>query len=137
MAEDNPTAVRAIALAEAVKFAGQGGDPDAVVGVANIFLGFLNDEGDQAAAAPVKATPAKTPAKATPAKTPAKTPPKEEPEGPTRDDIEAKVQELLGANKRGETVALMKKFKAKSVSTLPVEHYAAFVEEADAILMTG
>ena|ERR1017187_4456644 len=126
MSENN----RAQALAGALTL-NSNGTAEEVLATAEAFLAFLS--GEEAEATPVKA--------AKPAKSP-KSPPKPEPE---KDEAEAvskqlvgeAVEKLLGANKRAEAVALMKKFKATSVSSLDEKHYAAFLEEADALLMTA
>ena len=44
---------------------------------------------------------------------------------------------MLAANKRAEAVNLMKKHGAVSVSSLNEGKYAAFLEDADAILMAS
>ncbi len=124
MSTADPVAVRAIALAEAVKYLGGKGDP---IASAELFLDFLNGAESQPAATTTKTKAATTAQKAEPKK----------PAGPTREEVDAKVQELLGANKRKEAAALMNKYGAKNVSTLPVDKYAEFLEGADAILVTA
>ena len=89
-----------------------------------------------------KAAPPPPPAAAKPAKV-AKPAPKveapaeevelEEASGPTKDEVSKVVEGLLKANKRDAAIALLKKFKAVSVSTLKESDYAAFLEEAQEI----
>jgi hypothetical protein len=55
--------------------------------------------------------------------------------GPTKEEIGKLVEALLKANKRKEAVGLLQQFKAKSVSALRPEDYAAFAEGAEALLM--
>jgi hypothetical protein len=95
------------------------------------FLAFLQGE-------PVEAEDA-TPVKVvkSPKKEPKKTVAPVEPEGPTKEDVSAVVEKLLGADKRKEAVALMKKFKATSVSSLSEADYAVFLEEAEEILLSA
>ena|ERR1700675_1222329 len=125
---DSPVAIRAIALSEAVKHGSEN-----VIGMANIFLDFLNGVGDTSTAAKPKA---EKPAKVVKAVEPKVEAPVVV-EGPTKVDVGTAVEKMLGANKRTEAVALMKKFGAASVSTLKETDYEAFIAAADAILMTA
>jgi hypothetical protein len=126
---DSPVAIRAIALSEAVKHGSEN-----IIGMANIFLDFLNGVGDTSTAAKPKA---EKPAKAVKEPVIEKAKPVETAEGPTKVDVGTAVEKMLGANKRTEAVALMKKFGAASVSTLKETDYEAFIAAADAILMTA
>ncbi len=58
-----------------------------------------------------------------------------ESDGPTAEDVGKKINELLAADKQPEALAALKKYGAKSKSTLPVEHYGDFIADADKILM--
>jgi hypothetical protein len=58
-----------------------------------------------------------------------------ESDAPTAEDVGKKINELLAADKQPEALAALKKYGAKSKSTLPVEHYADFIADADKILM--
>lgn len=127
---DSVVAVRAIALAEAVK-----SNSGNVIGTAQIYLDFLNGVGDTSAAKPVEK--AAKPAKPTKAVKEVEPEPEVPPAGPSKADVGLAVEKMLGANKRTEAVNLMKKFGASSVSTLKDSDYAAFIEASDAILMTA
>lgn len=130
---DSPVAIRAIALSEAVKsVATSGASPSVIVEVAQTFLDFLNSTEVPAAKPAPKAV-----AKVKEVKGKEPEPVVETPKGPTKVQVGEAVEKMLGANKRDEAVALMKTFKAASVSTLKESDYAAFLEGADAILMTA
>ncbi len=145
--------LRQAALAAALQSHGQGCPASDVLKSAAAFLGFLNgaDAPTSTSAktspstAPVtKASPPKTAAPApgpssTASKKPA-IPSNPEPEtteadGPTAEDVGKKINELLAADKQPEALAALKKYGAKSKSTLSVEHYADFIADADKILM--
>jgi hypothetical protein len=89
-----------------------------------------------AAVKPVVAKPAKSEAKLQ-AEANARVAETEKAAGPSKDEISKAVEELLKANKRKEAIDLMKKFDAKSVSTIKESDYAAFLEEANAILIAA
>jgi hypothetical protein len=116
-----------------------------IMEAAVLFLAFLSGA-DVVVEAPVAAKPAAPVSPAKPAKPAAVAKPvaKSEPEveadeAPTVTDKE--VAEALGAmlagNKREEAVALMGKFGATSKSTLDKKFYAAFVAQANKILLTA
>jgi cell division septation protein DedD len=121
----------------------------AVLQAATDFNNFLNADnnvanlGPLASSAPAEAEKPKAekPAKVKAEKAkPAPEPEPEvadEPEGPTKEDVGKSVEAMLAANKRKEAIALMKKFKATSVSSLDKADYAAFLEESEAILMAA
>lgn len=58
-------------------------------------------------------------------------------EGPTQATVAAVIDELLQANLRAQTVALLGKFKAKNASAVKAEDRAAFIEAAGALLLAG
>lgn len=146
-------AIRAVALTEAVKTVGSEG-ADKVLAVAAKYDAFL--AGTVAAAAPAasagKPAAATKPAATKPAKPtkPAKTEEQLAAEALaaaeaeaaaeggeqeyTQDDVAAVVDGLLKAGKRPEAVALLKKYKATSVSKVPADSYAAFVTEGKSLL---
>ena len=128
---DSPVAIRAIALSEAVKTGALAAD---VIGIAQTFFSFLI--ADVPASADVAKPKAEKPAKVVKAVEPKVETPAIV-EGPTKADVGTAVEKMLGANKRTEAVALMKKFGAASVSTLKETDYEAFIAAADAILMTA
>ena len=146
------TAARHSALTLAVQLAGLTDRKD-IMDLAETFLAFLNGADIKAEAAPPKAnaadaTPVAKSAMPTAAKVAAKTPaPKPtkavdtaasegvESDAPTAEDVGKKINELLAADKQPEALAALKKYGAKSKSTLPVEHYGDFIADADKILM--
>lgn len=141
---DSPVAIRAIALAEAIRFISTFKETvglATVLHAANAFDSFLNStnevvtgETEPTKTAVAKATKAATKVakvEAAVEKAVAKV------EGPNKADVGSVVEKLLGADKRTEAVALMKTFGASSVSTLAETKYAEFIEAAEAILMTA
>lgn len=154
-------ATRAIALQHAVHIHGAAGDhtTEAILKTAETFHNFMNGGDAETAPAPAKpATAARLAAAAAakpaakPAATAAKKPPAKseeqlvkeatdraaaeaEAEGPTKDQIGQAVEDLLKANLRIPAVALLKKHGAKSVSEVPEESYADFLEEANGLLL--
>ena len=124
--------LRQAALAAALQIAKPTQSSLDVILVAQAFLGFLtNDPGaPPVAAKPAKAVPAKAVKSA-----PEPEPEAAEPTGPTAEDVGKKINELLSADKQPEALAALKKYGAKSKSTLSVEHYADFIADADKILM--
>ena len=121
--------LRQAALAAALQIAKPTHSSLDVILVAQAFLGFLtNDPGAPPVAAKlVKAVPVKP--------APEPEPEAAEPTGPTAEDVGKKINELLSADKQPEALAALKKYGAKSKSTLSVEHYADFIADADKILM--
>ena len=150
------TAARHSALTLAVQLAGIKLDPIGltylkdkdIMGLAETFLAFLNGADAPPKANAADATPVAKSAMPTAAKVAAKTPaPKPtkavdtaasegvESDGPTAEDVGKMINELLAADKQPEALAALKKYGAKSKSTLPVEHYADFIADAVKILM--
>lgn len=141
--------IREAALAAALQIAKPTQSSLDVILVAQAFLGFLNgadaptstsaktspSTAPATKASPPKATPvaAKPAPKAAPVK--AVEPEADEPTGPTAEDVGKKINELLAADKQPEALTALKKYGAKSKSTLPVEHYGDFIADADKILM--
>ena len=124
--------LRQAALAAALQIAKPTQSSLDVILVAQAFLGFLSTDTkvETAPAKPAKAAPVKA---AKPAPDPE--PEAAEPTGPTAEDVGKKINELLSADKQPEALAALKKYGAKSKSTLSVEHYADFIADADKILM--
>jgi len=134
---------RAVALAHAITFhAGKAGLAG-VLEAATTFNNFLNADSGVVLPNPVVTTEAEAPAPKKAGRPPkAEKPAPEpevvkEPEGPTKEEVGKAVEAMLAANKRKEAIALMKQFKATSVSSLDTKHYAAFLEEAETILMAA
>lgn len=53
----------------------------------------------------------------------------------TKATVSKALEDLLKANKRNDAIAILKKFDATSVSTLPEKNYAAFCEAAETALL--
>ncbi len=139
--------LRQAALAAALQF-GHAETAAELVKNGAAFLSFLNGADAPPKANAADATPVAKSAMPTAAKVAAKTPaPKPtkavdtaasegvESDGPTAEDVGKKINELLAADKQPEALAALKKYGAKSKSTLPVEHYGDFIADADKILM--
>ena len=126
--------LRTQALAGAVSIGGK--DAATVVANAAAFLAFLS--GADVAAPKETAAPkgvvAKAPAKA--ATKPAETK-KDEPAADPIAPISAKIKELLKANKRAETMALLEEYGAQSASSVPEDKREAFMAACDEILISG
>ena len=60
-----------------------------------------------------------------------------ETDGPTKEQAGEALQGLLTSNKKTQAIALLKKFKAQSLSGLAATDYAAFIEEANDILLAA
>lgn len=155
-------ATKAAALAQAVIFhKGDGGSMSDVISTAVAFDSFLAGAEAPATAkaaaavkaltTPAKAAPAAVPSKAaTPAKKPAAKPaPEPEAEAEeedaaeavegdvTKGDVAAAVESLLNADMRDKAKELFAKYKAKSLSALPESSYAAFVNDANDLLLSA
>lgn len=137
-------ASRAIALQHAAAVHHSSGDPTATLETAEAFSAFIDGAAEEPAA-PVKAAkvaakpaaPAKKPKAAAPVEDDAEDEDSAEGEegDATAEAVGEKVEELLNANLRDETIALFKKFKAKSLSGLKPADYAKFITGADDLLM--
>lgn len=144
-------ATRSIALTEAIKFWAAAAAPNGdVLAVAAMFNDFLEGNDKQPAQTHSSPQPAKAevakPKKDTAAKAAAKTEAQLTAESKarvaateaeatvTKQDVATSVELLLKANKREEAKALLKKFGANSVSSVPEDDYEAFVMEAKSLL---
>lgn len=139
-------ASRAAALAHAATVHYGSGDAEGTLATAELFHAFVS--GDGAATAP-----AKTAAKAAPAKAPAKALAKkpapsahddaaeeeaaETGDGPTKEEVGEAIEALLNANLRDKVIKLYAKFKAKSLSSVKPEDYAAIKEAAEDLLLNS
>jgi hypothetical protein len=142
-------ASRAAALAHAATVHYGSGDAEGTLATAELFHAFVTDDRIQAVPAkPAKAAPAKVAAKATPAKVAAKpVAPVEDDaadeesaaeEGEvSKDDVGNAIEALLNANLRDKVIKLYAKFKAKSLSSLKPEDYAAVKQEAEDLLLNS
>jgi hypothetical protein len=130
-------ASRSTALAHAIAVHGPG-DPDAVLVTAERFHAYMTDATPEAK--PVKSAAAK-PAAAKPAAAKPKPAPEPEPEEVadtdevTKEQVGEAIEAMLNANLRNEAIALFAKYKAKSLSGVKPEDYAALKQAAeDAVL---
>jgi hypothetical protein len=144
-------ATRAIALANAVAIHGGKADAATVLETAESLHSFLMGDAVQAASQPKAATKAATkPTTAKPVK--AKPQPELEPEpepeveddapadgddGVTKEACGEALTALLEANLRTQALALFKKHGASSMGSLSPAKYAAFVVDAENLLLTG
>lgn len=141
-------ASRIAALAHAATVHYGSGDAEGTLATAELFHQFV--AGDGATTAPVKtATKAATPVKAA-AKQPKKVVAPIEPEDDaaedeapaeegdvSKDDVGNAIEALLNANLRDKVIKLYSKFKAKSLSSLKPEDYAAVKQEAEDLLLNS
>jgi tryptophanyl-tRNA synthetase len=136
-----PEATRAVALQEAVKVSGASGYKDVLL-AAEAFRAFIEDT---AAKVPASTT---TPAKAAkaaakPVKTEEQLVAEATAHAADEDDVEAQKQEcagiidaLLKGGRKAKAIALLAKFGAKSLSSVPVESYGDFIIEGGDLLLT-
>jgi len=141
--------IRIIALQEAIKLFAHPNRTGDVVNTAESFLNFLQGADKQPAQSEAPVKPAKSPKQSKPAKSEeqlvaeaaeriAKTEAEAEVStSATKEAVGKAVEAMLKANKRKEAVALLAKLGATSVSSLAESNYAAFIEEADAVLMSA
>lgn len=156
-------ASKAAALAHAVSHHQTMDDPATVLNTARMFHDFIVSETAPKAAVPATkaavtaAKPAATAVKptaakpvATAAKKPVAAKPEPEPEAEetevetevaegdaSKEDVAAAVEALLNADMRDAAKDLFKKYNAKSLSALGEENYAAFVNDANDLLMSA
>jgi|HubBroStandDraft_1064217.scaffolds.fasta_scaffold233872_2 hypothetical protein len=130
-------ASRAAALAHAAAVHHGSGDAIATLETAAAFHAYISPAAPEPEAA--KPKPA-TPAKPKPVAAKPKPAPVEEDAAPeegevTKEQVGEAVEAMLNADLRVKAQALFKKYKATSLSSLSVEHYAAFKQEADDALL--
>ena len=70
-------------------------------------------------------------------KLPGKTMQEVETEAASKAEAGAALQNLIAGGKRSEAVAMLKKYGASSLSGLKPEDYAAFIAEAEEVLLTA
>lgn len=58
-------------------------------------------------------------------------------DGPTKEQVGEAIEEMLNANLRDELKAMLKRYKATSLSSIPKEKYPAFLKEAAKIMATA
>ena len=131
-------ASKAAALAYAATVHHGSRDAESTIATAEAFHDFISGADKAAAPAP----PAKAPAP--PAKAPPKkAPPAEEPEadadedGVTKEQVGEAIEALLNADMRPQVMKLFAKFKAKSLSGVKPEDYAAFKTAAEDLLLNS
>jgi hypothetical protein len=143
-------ASRAAALAHAATVHYGSGDAEGTLATAELFHAFVS--GDAAATSPAagkKAPAATTAGKKAPAATGKKAPPpadddaaeeeaaEETGDGPTKEEVGEAIEALLNANLRDKVIKLYAKFKAKSLSSVKPEDYAAIKEAAEDMLLNS
>jgi hypothetical protein len=111
------------------------GDSEAVLATAEIFHSFIVGTPEVSAAAAPKS------AKKAAVKAPAKTPPPLDDdaggEEVTREQVGEAIEAMLNANMRKQAVELFAKYKAKSLSGVKPEDYAAVKQDADDVLLSA
>lgn len=137
-------ASRAAALAHAATVHYGSGDADGALATAELFHAFISGDAPTAPAKPAgKPAPAKPaatkPKKAAP---PAEDDAAEEEEAVgegdvSKEDVGNAIEALLNANLRDKVIKLYAKFKAKSLSSLKAEDYAAVKQEAEDLLLNS
>ena len=58
-------------------------------------------------------------------------------EGPTKEEVGAKIKELMNSGMRPQAKELLSEFGAEALSGLSEDDYAAFIEKADELLIAG
>jgi hypothetical protein len=139
-------ASRAAALAHAATVHYGSGDAEGTLATAELFHAFVSGDATAPAKSPAKAAPAKAPAKAV-VKPSKAAPPDDDAEeeteeaadtdGPTKEEVGAAIEALLNANLRDKVIKLYAKFKAKSLSSVKPEDYAAIKEAAEDMLLNS
>jgi hypothetical protein len=136
-------ASRAAALQHAASVHHGSNDAAATLETAEAFHSFINsgNAGETSAAPPSK------PAKVAKAAAPAKQKPAPEPEVEaddepagdevTKEQVGESIEAMLNANLRTKAIALFAKYKAKSLSQVKPEDYAALKAEADDLLLNA
>jgi len=134
-------ASRAIALQHAVALHHGSGDLDAARATAEAFHDFIvnKDQGEIAEAAPVKVLEKK---KAAPKPAKVAPPVVEEDAEPAADEVSKEqvgevIEAMLNADMREQAVELFAKYKAKSLSGVKPEDYAALKQDADDLLLNA
>lgn len=129
-------ASRSSALAHAVAHHATTDSADKVLATASVFHDFI--AGNDKQPGPTTATkPATKPAVAKPATKPAPVEVADDDaagEEVTKEQVAESIDALITGDKRDEAVALLKKYGAKSISTLKPKDYAAVVEAAAEML---
>lgn len=141
-------ASRAAALAQAATVHYGSGDAEGTLATAEMFHAFVTG-GDAPSGTAKPATkavaPAAKPAAAKPAKkvTPppadddAEDEPAAESDGPTKEEVGEAIEALLNANLRDKVIKLFAKYKAKSLSSVKPEDYAAIKTDAEDLLLNA
>ena len=132
-------ASRAIALQHAAAVHHGSGDSQAVLETAEAFYSFI------AGSTAAEAAPVKVLEKRKAAPKPAKGAPpvvEEEDAEPAADEVSKEqvgevIEAMLNADLREEAVALFAKYKAKSLSGVKPEDYAALKQDADVLLLNA
>jgi hypothetical protein len=137
-------ASRAAALAHAATVHYGSGDAEGTLATAELFHQFVAGNAEAAtkpaATKPAATKPAATkPKKAAPPvdEDAAEEEPTTESDGPTKEEVGEAIEALLNANLRDKVIKLYAKFKAKSLSSVKPEDYAAIKQEAEDLLLNS
>jgi hypothetical protein len=133
-------ASRAIALQHAAAVHHGSGDSQAVLETAEAFHDFIVGVSVPTEAPPVKVLEKKKAPKAPPVKV--APPVVEEDAEPAADEVSKEqvgevIEAMLNANMRKQAVELFAKYKAKSLSGVKPEDYAALKQDADDLLLNA
>ena len=133
-------ASRAIALQHAVALHHGSGDHDEALFTAQAFHDFIVNQVSPVDQAVTPTKTAKSPKKAAPVKV--APPVVEEDAEPAVDEVSKEqvgevIEAMLNANMREQAVELFAKYKAKSLSGVKPEDYAALKQDADDLLLNA
>jgi len=132
-------ASRAIALQHAAAVHHGSGDSQAVLETAEAFHDFIVDQVSPVDQAVTPTKTAKAPKKAAPVKV--APPVVEEYDAQeaiaTKEEVGEVIEAMLNANMRKQAVELFAKYKAKSLSGVKPEDYAALKQDADVLLLNA
>jgi hypothetical protein len=127
-------ASRAIALQHAVATIGNTADHAAVLTAAEAYHSFITGNAE-APAKPVKASKPAAPVKQ--ATKPVEADTAADEDGVTKEQVGEAIEAMLNANMRTQAVALFAKYKAKSLSGVKTEDYAAIKQDAEDALLNA
>lgn len=138
-------ASKAAALAHAATVHYGSGDAEGTLATAKLFHAFVSGDAP-ATPATGKALAATTAGKKVPAATGKKAPPADDAEeeatvvesdGPTKEEVGEAIEALLNANLRDKVIKLFAKYKAKSLSSVKPDDYAAIKNDAEDMLLNA
>lgn len=134
-------ASRAAALAHAAMVHQGSGDGTATLETAEAFHSFIGGDAmapaKSAKVAPTVKAPVKPAKKAAPVEDDAAEEPEAEEGDVTKEQVGEAVEALLNANLRPQVIKLYAKYKAKSLSGVKPEDYAAVKQDAEDLLLNS